>query len=99
MKEAIKWLKDWRTTKCIFESDDKLLVDAFHRERGRSNFDIIVKDCSDSLRQNVSVVFASRFANSVAHVLAQTTYFMSGLMKWISTAPTFISCNLDLDTI
>lgn len=105
MKEAIEWLRNWRTTKYNFESDAKLPVDAFQKDRGRSNFDTIVEACSDSLKhfEEVSIVFASRSVNSVAHVLAQTqtqtAYSMSRPMEWISTAPEFISCNLDLYAI
>lgn len=63
LKEALEWTRMWRTTRCIFESDAKLLVDAFQRDRGRSNFDTIVEICSDNLRyfENVSVVFVSSF--------------------------------------
>ncbi|KAL8156414.1 hypothetical protein AgCh_001488 [Apium graveolens] len=99
LKEALEWIRGWRTEKCIFESDAKLLVDAFQRDRGRSNFDTIVETCSSSLKhfKEVSIVFASRSANSVAHVLAQAAYSMSGPTEWFSSAPDFISCNLELD--
>ncbi|XP_074328478.1 uncharacterized protein LOC141666388 [Apium graveolens] len=99
LKEALEWIRGWRTEKCIFESDAKLLVDAFQRDRGRSNFDTIVETCSSSLKhfKEVSIVFASRSANSVAHVLAQAAYYMSGPTEWFSAAPDFISCNLELD--
>ncbi|XP_074323048.1 uncharacterized protein LOC141659993 [Apium graveolens] len=99
--EAIEWVKNWRTTKCIFETDSTLLVDAFQRDRGRSNFDTIVEACSDSLKhfEEVLIVFASRSANRVAHSLAQVFNSMPGPMEWLSAAPDFISCNLDLDII
>lgn len=62
-------------------------------------FDTIVEACSESLKnfEEVSIVFVSRSANSVAHRLAQAAYSMSGPREWIGAAPDFISCNLDLD--
>lgn len=101
LKEAIEWLRSWRTVKCIFELDAKLLVDAFQRDQSQSNFDTIVEACSDGLKhfEEVSIVFSCRSANSVAYILAQDAYYMSGPMEWINTAPDFISYNLDLDAI
>lgn len=99
LREALEWVRKWRTTKCIFESDAKLLVDAIHGDRGRSNFDTIVEACSENLEhfEEVSIVFVSRSANSVAHALAQAARSMSGPMEWFDTAPEFISCNLALE--
>lgn len=59
LREALERVREWRTNKCIFESDTKLLVDAFHRNRDRSNFDTIVEACSESLThfEEVSIVF------------------------------------------
>lgn len=45
LKEALSWMKEWRTSKCVFKSDTKLLVDAVHGYKGRSMFDTIVEDC------------------------------------------------------
>ena len=101
LKETIEWVKSWRTTKCIFESDAKLLVDAFQVDRGRSNFDTIVEACSDNLKhfEEVLIVFASQSANSIAHELARAAHSMSGPMEWFNTAPDFISCNIDLESL
>lgn len=98
LKEALSWVKDWRVDKCIFESDAKLLVDAFSGRQGRSFFDTIVDDCRELLKHfvEVSIVFVHRYANSVAHALAQATYSLSGLKEWYSVAPDFILCNLAL---
>lgn len=35
LKEALSWVKTWRTSKCIFETDAKLLMDTIHGVRGR----------------------------------------------------------------
>lgn len=83
LREALEWVRQWRTTKCIFESDAKLLVDAFKiTARGRSNFDTIIEECSNIMRhfENVSVVFFSRSANMVAHLLARSACSMTGPM-------------------
>lgn len=101
LREALEWMHQWRVNKCIFESDAKLLVDALKQKRGRSFFDTIVDECNDILRhfENVSVVFVSRSANMVAHLLAQAAYSSTGPREWFDTAPDFISCNLALEAI
>ncbi|XP_074352545.1 uncharacterized protein LOC141691680 [Apium graveolens] len=79
LREALLWIKQWRHTKCIFETDAKLVVDAVHGGRGSSNFYTIVDDCVDIIKhfEEVLVVFARRSANKVAHLLAKATYSMS----------------------
>lgn len=59
LKEALSWIKAWRTSKCIFETDAKLLVDAINGMRGKSFFDTIVIDCTELLKhfEEVLVVF------------------------------------------
>lgn len=37
-REALSLTKDWRTRKCVFESDAKLLVDAIHRPTEKFHF-------------------------------------------------------------
>ncbi|XP_074373281.1 uncharacterized protein LOC141713413 [Apium graveolens] len=83
LKEALSWTKERAVTKCIFESDAKLLVDAIHGFKGRSMFDTIVENCSEILKhfEEVLVVFAHRSANTVAHLLAQVAYSMTGLRE------------------
>ncbi|KAL8101548.1 hypothetical protein AgCh_033450 [Apium graveolens] len=95
LKEALLWVRQWRTTKCIFKMDAKSVVDAIHGGSGDSIFHTIVEDCVEHLKhfEQVLVMFARRSANRVAHLLAQTTYSMSGPMEWDDTAPDFI-CNL-----
>lgn len=101
LREALEWVRQWRVNKCIFETDAKLLVDALKRNSGKSIFDTIVEECNDVIRhfEDVSVVFVSRSANMVAHLLAQAAYSMSGPREWFNTAPDFISCNLDLEAL
>ncbi|KAL8156219.1 hypothetical protein AgCh_001348 [Apium graveolens] len=95
LKEALLWVRQWRTTKCIFEMDAKSVVDAIHGGSGISIFHTIVEDCVELPKhfEQVLVVFARRSANRVAHLLAQATYSRSGPMEWYDTAPDFI-CNL-----
>lgn len=71
------------------------MVDAIHDGRGNSILYAIVEDYVEILKhfEEVFVVFTRRSANKLAHLLAQTTYSMSGPMKWYNIAPDFI-CNL-----
>lgn len=94
LKEALAWIKDWRSAQVIFETDSKLLVDALTGSRGKSFFDTIVNDCVELLKHctDVLVVFAYRSANSVAHALAKAAHSMSGSQEWINIAPEIIEC-------
>lgn len=96
LKEALTWMKTWRTSKCIFETNAKLLADVIYGGRGMSIFYIIVKDCIELMKHfvEVLVVFNRRSANIVAHLVVHAAYFMLGLRKWYHTDPDFISCNL-----
>lgn len=47
MKEALSWTKEWRSGKCILETDSKLLVDAVTGVRGLSYFDPIAADVQE----------------------------------------------------
>lgn len=96
LREALQWTRAWKSTRCIFESDCKLLVDAVNGRMGRSFFDTIVADCREEIKhfEELLVVFVHRSANTVAHMLAGATYSMSGLQEWYHTAPDFIACNL-----
>lgn len=101
MREALSWIKSWRTTKCVFESDAKLLVDAFYGPKGKSCFDTIVEDCNELLKHydDVLIEFVPRSANSMAHTLARAAHSSPGLKEWHDTAPDIIICNLSLDEI
>lgn len=99
LKEALSWVKEWRTEKCIFETDAKLLVDALQGTRGKSLFDTIVQECQEILKhfQEVLVVFVIRSANMIAHTLARAAYSLPGPQEWLQNAPEFIACNLILE--
>ncbi|XP_074356529.1 uncharacterized protein LOC141696263 [Apium graveolens] len=99
LKEALTWTKDWKRSKCVFECDAKLLVDAVNGSRGNTYFHAIVEDCTDLLKyfDEVLVLFTHRFANMVAHCLARVSCSMSGPTEWLYTAPDFIICMLDSD--
>lgn len=45
LKEALSWMKGSRNSKCIFESDAKLLIDALNGSGGSSFFDTTDSDC------------------------------------------------------
>ncbi|XP_074324152.1 uncharacterized protein LOC141661069 [Apium graveolens] len=96
LREALLWIKNWRQSKCIFESDSKVLEEAVNGEGGQSYFHTIVDDCRDILKHfdKVLMMFVPRSANTVAHLLAKATYSMSGLQEWLFTAPEFIICNI-----
>ena len=87
LREALSWTKEWRRTKCIFECDAKLLVDAVNGVKGKTYFHAMVEDCIDILKHfdEVLVVFAHRSANIVAHSLARAAYSTSGLVEWLYT--------------
>lgn len=57
MREALSWVKNWRITQCVFESDSKLLIDAIHAPGGKSLFDTIVDDCSELVKHYDEVLF------------------------------------------
>lgn len=69
--------------------------------RGRSNFDTLVEVCSDNFRhfEEVSILYVSRSANSVAQELARAALSMSGPMEWFNITHDFISCNVDLEAL
>lgn len=96
LREALSWIKSWRRSKCIFECDAKMVVDAVNGGNGSSYFHMIIDECKEILQhfEEVLVVFVHRSANNVAHLLARASYSMSGLQEWLNTAPNFISCNL-----
>lgn len=94
LKKALAWTKNWRTSKCIFVADAKLLVDAVNTvngNQGNSIFHTIVDDCKEILKhfEDVLVVFIHRSANSVAHLIAKGAYSMSGFQEWYHAAPDF----------
>lgn len=101
MREALSWVKNWRSTQCVFESDSKLLIDAIHGPSGKSLFDTIVDDCSELVKHYDGVLFefVPRSANSVAHELARVACSSSGLREYYDIAPEFILCNLEMDLI
>lgn len=83
MRKAMSWVKNWRNTKCVFESDAKLLVDAFYRPKGKSCFDMIIEDCGELLKHydEVLIVWVPRSVNSVAHSLARAAHSSPGMRE------------------
>lgn len=81
MREALSWIKGWRTIKCVFESDSKLVIDAFQAPKGRSLFDTIIEDCIEFIKHydEVLLAFVPRSVNSVVHEIVRATYSSSGL--------------------
>ncbi|KAL8107520.1 hypothetical protein AgCh_024073 [Apium graveolens] len=84
LKETLSWTKTFRSSKCIFESDSKMIVDAVNGNRGASMFDTIAEDCSELIKHfdGVLVIFVHRSVNKIAHLVAQAFYSMSGLQEW-----------------
>lgn len=72
LKEALTWVKTCRTSKCIFEIDAKLLVDAIYGSQGMSIFHNIVEDCIELMKhfEEVLVLFNHMSANMVSHLVA-----------------------------
>lgn len=61
LREALSWIKDWRRTKCIFESDSKQLVDAINERRDKPYFGLIVDDCIELMKHYDEVLFVFAF--------------------------------------
>ncbi|XP_074323039.1 uncharacterized protein LOC141659986 [Apium graveolens] len=101
LREALTWTKEWRNNKGIFESDAKGMVEAINGGSGSSYFHMIIEDCREIHKyfSEVLVVFTYRSANTLAHLLAKATYFMSGNQEWLLTAPEFISCIVDVEKV
>lgn len=49
LKEALIGTNNWRTTRCIFELDAKVVVDAIHGTPKNSMFHIIIDECLEIL--------------------------------------------------
>ncbi|KAL8157084.1 hypothetical protein AgCh_001976 [Apium graveolens] len=50
LREALSWIMPWRKTKCIFECDAKMVVDAVNGGSGNSYFHMIIDDCKDIIK-------------------------------------------------
>lgn len=81
LREVLSWLKRYGFTRCIFETDSKLLADACNGSPWQSYFHIIVSDYVELFKhfEDVLVCFVPRSANEVVHLLARVSPFMSDL--------------------
>lgn len=88
-------------TKCIIETDAKMLVDACKGSTGSTYFHAIVSDCLELFKHFIDMLvqFVQRSANGVAHTLARVAHFMSDIQEWIATAPEFMLDALTFDSI
>ena len=76
----------------VFETDCKVIVDAFHSHRiDQSELRCLVKDCKAlfSLGANLTLHFIKRQANRVAHIVARVVCYNDSLFYWLK-APPFI---------
>lgn len=91
-KETLRWIKNWRTNRCIFELDAKMVVDAVNGHSKNSNFHGIIDDCREIIQhfEGVLVVFEHRSANRAAYVLAKAVCSMSDTMEWFNMDPNLI---------
>ncbi|XP_074377663.1 uncharacterized protein LOC141719179 [Apium graveolens] len=101
LREVMSWTKRHGFSKCEFETDSKLLADAFNGGQGNSYFYSIVNECIELSKhfQHVLVQFVHRSANVVAHSLARVSHSESGLLKWVNVAPDFLIDVLTYDSI
>ena len=101
LKEALTWTKRYGFTRCVFETDSKLLAEAFNGRGGNSYFHSIVKECVAMAKHfnDVVVQFAHRSANEVAHRLARASHSMSGFREWSGVAPEFLVDVISYDLI
>lgn len=77
LREAMSWNKQKGITRCIFETNSKLLAAACNGAGGRSYFHSIGSDCVELLEhfESVLIRFVHRSANEVAHLLAKHLSF------------------------
>ena len=89
MKEVLLWVLSRRLNHCVIETDSQILVDACNGGPGESYFSIIVRDCIYLLKHinPVCVRFIYRSANSVAHEIAKTVYYVLGVCEWFDNPP------------
>lgn len=101
IREALSWLKFHRRESVQIETDALQVVHGLDVENGSSSYDLILLDIKDMLKQlsNVSISFAKRSANRVAHMLARGSFSMSDCMEWTLVPPTFICNDLVLDLV
>lgn len=101
LREVLSWTKRHGFTRCVFETDSKLLADAYNGGRGNSYFHSIVNDCVELSKhfESVLVQFVHRSANEVAHLLARAYHSESGLREWSTVAPDFILDVIFADSI
>jgi len=75
LHSALQWLSDMQLENVDFETDSKLIVDAFRSDRtDLSEFACIISSCRSlfhNLFSNSRVEFVRRQANGVAHTLAR----------------------------
>lgn len=100
LKEVLSWTKRYGFTRCVFETDSKLLADACNGGSGRSYFHSIVSSCVELFNhfEDVIVRFVHRSANAVAHLLARVSRSMSDLQEW-EHVPNFLSDVISYDLI
>ncbi|XP_074371291.1 uncharacterized protein LOC141712305 [Apium graveolens] len=60
LREALSWIMPWRKTKCIFECDAKMVVDAVNGGSGNSYFHMIIDDCKDIIKHFDEVLVGLR---------------------------------------
>lgn len=100
LKEVLSLVKNNGFTRCIFETDSKLLADACQNGSGRSYFHSIVDDCVAGLKHfdSMLVQFVHRSANGVAHALARVSHSMSDFQEW-EHVPNFLMDVITFDLI
>ncbi|KAL8107325.1 hypothetical protein AgCh_023940 [Apium graveolens] len=101
LREVLSWTKRHGFSKYEFETDSKLLTDAFNGGQGNSCFYSIINECIELSKhfQHVLVQFVHRSANVVVHSLARVSHSESGLQEWVNVAPDFLIDVLTYDSI
>ncbi|KAL8110377.1 hypothetical protein AgCh_026191 [Apium graveolens] len=103
---AMNLLTDWKQAREVGHNNDVQqelatrksgAATMYAAENGRSfkleRSSIVVDDCVDLLKHydEVLVIFAYRYANNAAHLLARVAYSLSDHQEWYHTAPEFAS--------
>ena len=82
LREALHWIIQFQLGNILVKMDCKSVVDAFHSHKADlSEFGCLIANCRRlaSFVENLTLFFAKRQANSVAHALARAAQFHASL--------------------
>ncbi|KAL8488919.1 hypothetical protein ACS0TY_024534 [Phlomoides rotata] len=90
--EALSWLKEMNNGEVIVEGDAKIVVDAVNSTKDMNSvFGDCIHQCKFILSTSlgISIVFAKRSANSLAHKFAKASRRFGNYCSWVDP-PDFV---------